>query len=392
MPTIFPLNLPEKENYPPKVIAVQNINPKYYETAEEKNKKTAGLKELDERTKVLESNPVGGKFIDGTDTNDAVYLNGKVGNGTPTPTAKEEIVNTDAGLDYFHISDVVGGNGNIFKVNKDGNIELPNGAIFEPESLVGIASLIQGMVKNDQSDNHLKYYNGSDWVTLSKGKFVDGVNPDDAVYTEGDVGIGIDEPQAKTHIKTTDVTGKGLLVENTGIFGAYGIKATSIGNPAIIGESMSSTTGAFRAEGNSGFVAVLTGPGVLLSLSNANGKSVVTSNHELGVGVNIPKEKLDVAGSAKVKGLNLEISRNTTGTTINKSAYQWNGNTDAGGFPYTLPIGVQGETYKIVNTGTSGNTLTIIPNGSEKLIGTTSFELNDGESLIIGYDATDGWY
>lgn len=89
----------------------------------------------------------------------------------------------------------------------------------------------------------------------------------------------------------------------------------------------------------------------------------------------------------------LKIQRNTTNTTIDDTAYQWNGNTNGGSFIYELPAGVQGIQRKIVNTGTSRNQLTITPNGSEKLLGAnTSFTLNDGESLIIGYDTTDGWY
>ena len=91
------------------------------------------------------------------------------------------------------------------------------------------------------------------------------------------------------------------------------------------------------------------------------------------------------------------ISRTTTRViataTIADTDYQWNGNTDAGGFTLTLPAGIQDANYKIVNTGTSSNILSVAPNGSENLIGANSaFDLQDGESLIISYDTTDGWY
>ena len=91
--------------------------------------------------------------------------------------------------------------------------------------------------------------------------------------------------------------------------------------------------------------------------------------------------------------INHIISRNTTTATIDTSAYQWNGNTDSGAFTYTLPAGVNNAFYKIVNTGTSANTLTVSPNGAELLFGVNSnFDLADGESIIIGYNSIDGWY
>lgn len=45
----FPLNIPEKEDYPDKVNALSEIDSKYYESAEEKNKKTRALTELNQR-------------------------------------------------------------------------------------------------------------------------------------------------------------------------------------------------------------------------------------------------------------------------------------------------------------------------------------------------------
>ena len=87
------------------------------------------------------------------------------------------------------------------------------------------------------------------------------------------------------------------------------------------------------------------------------------------------------------------IQRNTSTTTLNATAYHWFGNTDSTAFTYNLPAGVQGREYRIVNTGSSGNDITITPNGAEKLLGqNSSFILADGESLIITYDETDGWF
>jgi len=68
------------------------------------------------------------------------------------------------------------------------------------------------------------------------------------------------------------------------------------------------------------------------------------------------------------------------------------GDTDGGAFTVTLPAGVAGTKYRIMNTGTSGNTLTIAPNGAELLKGVNSnFTLNDAEALLIVYESTEGW-
>ncbi len=86
---------------------------------------------------------------------------------------------------------------------------------------------------------------------------------------------------------------------------------------------------------------------------------------------------------------------------------------DSGGSPYTLlvtdhhlfcdtdddaiivlyPAGVAGTEYRVVNTGSSANNVTLTPNGAELLLGVNSnFTLLDGEALLTVYEATEGWY
>jgi hypothetical protein len=68
-------------------------------------------------------------------------------------------------------------------------------------------------------------------------------------------------------------------------------------------------------------------------------------------------------------------------------------NTDTQASIALLPAGTQGQHYRIVNTGSSGNSLTVTPNGTDHLLGANSnFTLADGEALVITYDTTDGWY
>lgn len=67
--------------------------------------------------------------------------------------------------------------------------------------------------------------------------------------------------------------------------------------------------------------------------------------------------------------------------------------TDAAAIAANLPAGVEGTQYRIVNVGSSGNDVTVAPNGAEHLLGAnSSFTLLDGESLILVYHATEGWY
>lgn len=115
---------------------------------------------------------------------------------------------------------------------------------------------------------------------------------------------------------------------------------------------------------------------------------VDSANDAIGINNSSPTSNFDINGS-----ISLKIKRSTVNLNIDDSAYQWNGNTDAGNITFNLPAGVQNRQYKIINTGKSGNTLTITPNGTEFLLGVNaSTTLSDGQSLIIGYDSIDGWY
>lgn len=69
--------------------------------------------------------------------------------------------------------------------------------------------------------------------------------------------------------------------------------------------------------------------------------------------------------------------------------------TDGGAITVNLPAGVDGTHYKIVNCGSSGNAVTLDPNGTEELfnggagVATT---LYDGEIADINYETTEGWF
>lgn len=69
--------------------------------------------------------------------------------------------------------------------------------------------------------------------------------------------------------------------------------------------------------------------------------------------------------------------------------------TDGGAFTANLPAGVEGTHYKLINCGSSGNALTVDPNGTEQLFGNgagVATTLLDGDVIDINYNATEGWW
>lgn len=95
------------------------------------------------------------------------------------------------------------------------------------------------------------------------------------------------------------------------------------------------------------------------------------------------------AGSAKRPEL-ARVTAAYTPTPVDQVVFA---NTDGGAVTVTLPAGQSRRALRIVNTGTSANQVTVTPAGAELLLGVnSSFTLNDGESLDLVYDSTDGWY
>lgn len=94
-----------------------------------------------------------------------------------------------------------------------------------------------------------------------------------------------------------------------------------------------------------------------------------------------------------MQGRKVNTTRATTTYTILVTDDNIFCNTDGSAWTATLPAGAEGQRFRIINSGSSLNDLTIAPNGSEHLLGANSnFILRDGETLEIVYNATDGWY
>jgi len=66
--------------------------------------------------------------------------------------------------------------------------------------------------------------------------------------------------------------------------------------------------------------------------------------------------------------------------------------TDANAIALTLPAGVDGTHYKIINCGSSGNNVTVIPNGAETVNNAATQTLYDGDVYDIHYETTEKWW
>ena len=107
------------------------------------------------------------------------------------------------------------------------------------------------------------------------------------------------------------------------------------------------------------------------------------------------KASIDITGGLTTSGGRVAATtRVTSGPyTILSTDHVIFCDTDGGAFTANLPAGVNGQTYKVVNTGSSGNDLTLAPNGSELLKGANSNQtITDGNDLFITYETTEGWW
>lgn len=66
--------------------------------------------------------------------------------------------------------------------------------------------------------------------------------------------------------------------------------------------------------------------------------------------------------------------------------------TDSGSITVLLEAGINGTKHKINNTGTSGNNVTVTPNGTDLLYQVNGSELiYDSENLDLDFASIEGW-
>ena len=96
--------------------------------------------------------------------------------------------------------------------------------------------------------------------------------------------------------------------------------------------------------------------------------------------------------SASIEGFET-TTRITSSQTLNTDYRNWFVDTDGGAVALALPAGALTNYFRIINCGSSGNKITITPDGAEKLKGVNASKtLSDGSVVILAFETTEGWW
>lgn len=172
--------------------------------------------------------------------------------------------------------------------------------------------------------------------------------------------------------------------------------------------------GVVTADGAFQTITSTTTPLITVAVTLTNNRLLVSSNDHNASLEKDGSNQVDVEFMSKVQGLTFDVQdlqnevniikdkapshliatrRITSTTTLTEDDNNVFCDTDGGTFSVLLPKGINGTPYRIINTGSSVNNLTITPNGTELLKGVNgNVTLLDGESLIIIYQTIEGWF
>jgi len=97
-----------------------------------------------------------------------------------------------------------------------------------------------------------------------------------------------------------------------------------------------------------------------------------------------------MTGTLTTVGRVCATTRKTTTYTATEDDNVIYCDTDGGAWTLTLPAGIEGTHYKIINCGS--NALTVDGDGSETIWGVTTATLNTGDIINLHFNATEGWW
>ena len=57
-----------------------------------------------------------------------------------------------------------------------------------------------------------------------------------------------------------------------------------------------------------------------------------------------------------------------------------------------MPEGAEGQTFRIINCGTSGYDVTVDGDGDEQVSGADDQDLSDEDVFVVTFNETEGWF
>ncbi len=110
-------------------------------------------------------------------------------------------------------------------------------------------------------------------------------------------------------------------------------------------------------------------------------------NGDTGLGITAPLAQLHTT-----KGRIVNTTRIVGDTTLDNTHHVVFCDTDGGAILVTLPAGVDGTYYRVINNGSSGNDVTIDGDAAETVLGAATQTLSDGEILTIVFETAENWW
>ncbi len=214
-----------------------------------------------------------GKFIDGTDANDAVYTTGNVGIGTADPDQPLTVIGTTSTTDMI----ITGVSGAGLPAAADVNMKVPDSALACDSDRDGTLRY---------NSNKLQIcINGSGWVDVGSASAGTpgawSANGSDLFYTTGNVGIGTATPSSKLHI--------------------HGLASSQPTDASLLMSNSTNTNLSFVASDGNGFMRLGGNAGVGLGSHDGTTFSEVlrvNALNNVGVGTVLPIGKLHIASDA----------------------------------------------------------------------------------------------
>ena len=296
---------------------------------------------------------------------------GSVGIGTTSPNSKLEVAGS-AGTAVVSVTN--SGNGRSGSFGIDGNgvfIRNSNdGDYFDLKNASGVARFrviydnATHLTTNFVSIGNLSATGSKLSVfgnTSIGSTYGSTAAPTNGLIVEGNVGIGIANPNAKLHVEGTSFFNNTISSSNKLI-----IESTQPGIILRETDQSGSTHRWIDVEGGT-FRILQTNN----DYSSFTTQFVINSSGNVGIGSSSPGAKLDVVGDLRIKSAGAAIILDTTTTSDGRMEYKYNGTRKA-------LIGVDSDNLQI--SADSGNYLQFRTNGSQRMIITNGGGVGIGTS------------